>query len=95
MQGGHDRNGICNDNIRRQLDSFRHMLFDQLRIASGKSSFDLDIATIYPTQISHTKSELFNAALRLEVLLLEAKQYDDSSHALRRLRMYRAWPSGC
>jgi hypothetical protein len=34
-------------------DQFSHMLIDQLQITAGKSIFDLDVASLDPSQIAH------------------------------------------
>jgi hypothetical protein len=95
VQGRHDWNGICNNDIRGQPDYLRHMLFDQIRIASGKTNFNLHIASIDPAQIAHPQQEFSNTPLRLNVLFVEAKYHEDSAQTLSLLRMRRKWPSGC
>ena len=73
-QRRNDRSTICDNDIGRQSDHFRHILIDRLKIAPGKPIFDLNVASFDPAQIAHARPECLDALLRFGVLFVEADQ---------------------
>jgi hypothetical protein len=92
VQGRHDWNGICDNDLWRQHDQLRHMLLNQLRIGPDKPIFDLNVASFDPPQIAHTQPECIDSDYRFGVIFGKAKQHADPPHLLRPLRPRRERP---
>jgi hypothetical protein len=91
VQCAGDLSGMCKQHIGPQVDQlFREGL--RLRTSGRKTSLDVDITALRPSEPLQLLSKFHDARLGFRIVLGQAHQHPDAPHPLRLLRARRERP---
>src|SRR5262249_53741064 len=91
-QRGNNRRAVGEEHVRSQRYQFRYIGLYAVRIASGKTIVDLDVATLHPTKVPKPFAKCRDAGLSFQIILGNSQQHTNPPHPLTLLRARRERP---
>src|SRR5262249_58338227 len=91
-QRGNNRRAVGEEHVRSQCYQFRYIGLYAVRIASGKTIVDLDVATLHPTKVPKPFAKCRDAGLSFQIILGNSQQHTNPPHPLTLLRARRERP---
>src|SRR5262249_17764738 len=83
---------VGEEHVRSQGYQFRYIGLYAVRIASGKTIVDVDVATLHPTKVPKPFAKCRDAGLSFQIILGNSQQHTNPPRTLALLRARRQGP---